>query len=148
MLSKIPVSFHKLMYYYRKKNNFYMKHIYKQHILILITLLYTHSTQCAEEEYKLPCVTDMIPLIVSHSLDLYSVSAFLRTCKTYYNIYNAEISYKITIDICIKTKEDIEKNKTIIKEYKKNLDNIEFGIDRFLQKNPLFCKNFDLNEHT
>jgi ankyrin repeat protein len=124
-----------------------MKHIYKKYIFILITLLYTHYTQCAEEEYTLPCVTDMIP-IVSCSLDLCAVSRLLRTCKTYHDIYNAEISYKITIDVCIKTKEDIEKYKSTIKEHKKNLDNIEFGIDRFLQQNPLFCKNFDLDDHT
>ena len=99
----------------------------------MITLLGTSFTQCAEEEYKLPCVTDMISNIASNVPDLCTVSILLRTCTTYNNAYSK---------ICL-PKELAESSQVTQEDWAK----VQFGINRLLQQCPMLCKNLDSNDH-
>jgi ankyrin repeat protein len=90
-------------------------------------------------EQATPIPKDLIPAIALY-LDLSSASRLLRTCRTYNDIYSKGIPQ------CA-AKKLLEEHAEIRKNDLNPLLNMQFGINRFLQHNPIVCRQLNSNEH-
>ena len=94
------------------------------------TTLFHANLFCMQQETAtLP--TDLIPTISLH-LDLCAMSRLLSTCHAYAHLKGLPQYILNKADQV--TKEDLLK--------------IQFGVNRFLHNNPIFCKQCTAEEHT
>src|SRR5882724_2509312 len=111
-----------------------MKNIH--YLFALPLFLFTSSLMCMDKDKSLkpyipPILRDVVPYI-ANNLNLAAVSYLLRTCKTYNNIYIG-LPESWSHHLCDITKDDVNK--------------VQFGMNKFLQNNPNFCKTLSPDEH-
>ena len=101
-------------------------------LIFLIFLLFSFFSFCMEVDILVPYFPRDIVTTISTDLTFSDVSAFLRTCTTYYNMHAKGLaSYINTDDITEET-----------------LHTIQFGLNRYIQGFPEKCSRLSVQQYT